>query len=133
MFSQADPKQRTLVIGLIILGILFTVFFGMRVAHAYKKFNGHRPPPHGKVETEVELIRSWMTIPFISELYHVPEKIIFDALKIPSQENREKSLRDLNHEYYPDANEFVLDTVRKTILAHQPPSPPDASPAPAVP
>jgi len=124
MFAQATPKQRALVIGLIILGILFTAFFGMRVFHAFKKFDGHRPPPHGKVETDVELIRDWMTVSFIARTYRVPEPIIYDALKIPPQGNHDKSLKDLNHNYYPNANGFVLDTVKTTIVAHQPPTPP---------
>ena len=129
MLSKTNPKQRALVIGLITLGILFTIFYGIRAFHAYKKINGYRPPPSVKVETDVELIRGWMTIPFISEQYRVPEQIIFDALKIPSQENRDKSLRELNREYYPDASEFFLDTIKATILAHQPPPPPDSAPA----
>jgi hypothetical protein len=133
MFSKANLKQRALVIGLIILGILFSIFFGMRAFHSYKKFNGHHPPPPGKVETDVELIRSWMTIPFISELYRVPQPVIFDALKIPQQGNQEKSLKDLNHDFYPDADGFVLDKVKTTILANPPPPTPDPIPPPATP
>jgi hypothetical protein len=126
MFSKAPPKQRILVIGLIILGILFTIFFGMRAFRAFRKFNGHRPPPQGKMETDVDLIRDWMTISFISRTYRVPEKDFFDALNITPLGSHDKSLKDLNHDYYPDKDGFVLDTVKATILAHQPPSPPDA-------
>ena len=121
MSSKAHPQQRTLVIGLIVIGILFTAFFGMRALHAFKRFNGHRPPPPGKVETDVELIRDWMTIPFISRMYHVPDEIIFEALKIPPNDNRDKSLMELDQEYYPDTGGFVMDLVKATILAHQPP------------
>jgi len=123
MFSQANPKQRALVIGLIVLGILFTIFFGMRAFHAYKKFGGHRPPPPGKVETDVELVRDWMPIPFISRMYRVPEKNIFDALKIPPLGNHNKSLKDLNRKYYPNQDGFVLSTVKATLLAFQQPTP----------
>jgi hypothetical protein len=119
MFSHATPKQRALVIGLIILGILFTIFFGMRAFHAYKKFSGHRPPPHGKVETDVELIRDWMTISFISKTYRVPEKEIFDALKVSPLGSRDKSLKELNNDYYPDKDGFVMDTVKAAVLAFQ--------------
>jgi hypothetical protein len=128
MLSKTNPKQRTLVIGLIILGLLFTFFFGMRVFHAFKKFDGHRPPPHGKVETDVELIREWMTVSFISKMYRVPEKDIFDALKISPLGSHDKSLKDLNNDYYPDKDEYVLDTVKATLLAHQPPPSPDSAP-----
>ena len=129
MLAQKNPKQRAVVIGLIVLGILFTVFFGMRAFHAYKKFNGHKPPPHGKVETDVGLIRDWMTVSFISKTYRVPEKDIFDALNVSPLGSHNKSLKELNNDYYPDKDGFVMDTVKATILAHQPPPQPGATPA----
>jgi len=138
MFSKANPKQRALVIGLIILGILFTIFFGIRAVHAYKKFNGHRPPPPGKVETDVELIREWMTVSFISKMYRVPEKEIFDALNISPLGTQDKSLKDLNNDYYPDKDGFVMETVQATITAinaSRPPLPesePTAVPTPTA-
>ena len=129
MFAQSTPKQRALVIGLIILGILFTAFFGMRVFHAFKKFDGHRPPPHGKVETDVELIRDWMTVSFISKMYRVPEREIFDALNVSPLGSHDKSLKALNDDYYPDKDGFVMDTVKATIHAFQAshPLPPGAA------
>ena len=130
--SKTHLQQRALVIGLIIVGILFTAFFGMRVFHAFRKFDGHRPPPHGKVETDVELIRDWMTVPFISHMYHVPDEIIFEELKVPPKENRDKSLKILNDEYFPNQDGHVLDLVKKTILEHQPPTPPASSNTPTA-
>jgi hypothetical protein len=124
MSAKVSKKQRALAIGLIALGVLFAAFFGMRAFHAFKKFDGHRPPPggRGKVETDVELIRPWMTVPFIAELYRVPETALFLALQIPPiEENREKSLKELNREYYPDAEGFVLKTVKARVKELQPP------------
>ena len=132
MSSKTTPKQRALVIGLILLGTLFTIFFGMRALHTFKKFNGHRPPPPGIVETDVELIRDWMTVSFVSRMYRVPEKDLFDAIGIPPFSNHDKSLKDINHDYYPNADGYVLDMVKATILAHQPPPTPDSAPS-AVP
>ena len=132
MPSKANPKQQALVIALIIFGILFTAFFGMRALYALKKFSEHRPPPSGEVETDVELIRDWMTISFISKTYYVPEKVIFDALNISPLGNHDKSLKVLNQDYYPGADGFVLDMVKATILAHQT-KPTPASAPPAVP
>jgi hypothetical protein len=132
-WSGRIKKQRALVIGLIILGILFTIFFGMRAFHAFKKFDGHGgPPPHGKVETDVELIRDWMTVPFISRMYQVPPEVIFDVLKISPQKDHKKSLKVLNEEYYPDKNGYVLSLVKETILSNQPPPNPYASRTPTA-
>ena len=125
MPQKKRPGQRAVMAGLIIIGILFTAFFGMRAVHAFRKFNGHRPPPPGNVETDVELIRDWMTISFISKTYYVPEKIIFDALDILPLSNHDKSLKVLNKEYYPEKSGYVLSLVKKTILTNQPPLKPD--------
>ena len=132
MLSKANPKQRALVIGLIILGILFTIFFGVRAFHAFKKFGGHRLPPPGKVETDVELIRDWMTVSFISKMYRVPEKEIFDALNVSPLGSHDKSLKDLNDDNYPDKDGFVMETVKATILAFQASHPPPDSAPTAV-
>jgi hypothetical protein len=133
MLLKTNPKQRALVIGLIVLGILFTIFFGMRAFHAFRKFDGHGPPPRGKVETDVELIRDWMTVSFISKMYRVPERDIFDALNISPLGSHDKSLKDLNDDYYPDKDGFVMDTVKTVILAFQASHPPHDSAPEIVP
>ena len=121
MLSKTNPKQRAVMIGLLTLGLLFTAFFGMRAFRALKKFDGHGPPPHEKVETDVELIRDWMTLSFISKTYHVPERELYDAIGVIPLGSHEKSLKQLNEDYYPDKDGFVMDTVKATITAHQPP------------
>jgi hypothetical protein len=57
----------------------------------------------------------------------VPEKDIFDALQITPLGNHEKSLKDLNHEYYPDSDGFVLETVKAAVTKLQPPPTPDSA------
>lgn len=128
---QGISKQRILFIALSILGVMLILFFGLRVLHAFKKFDGHRPPPLAKeLETDVEDIEDWMTIPFISHSYGVPPELLFDALNIDPKETHKKSLRQINDEYYPDEEGYVLIMVKAVILSNQPPSPPTAPPAP---
>lgn len=141
MNATGNPKQRTLVIGLILIGLIVVVIFGWRTARAFREFRGHRPPPPfapeaQEIETDVSLIRDWMTIPFISKMYLVPPHALFKALDIPEHKNKEKSLKQLNEEYYPEAEGFVLETVKATILAmlaNQPQQTPTAPATPAVP
>jgi hypothetical protein len=120
METPGNPKQRNFVTGLIILGLLFVIFFGLRTARAFRQFRDHRPPPPfatQQIETDVDLIRDWMTIPFISKMYHVKPHLLFETLEIPEQENREKSLRQLNDEYYPQEEGVVLEKIKATVQA----------------
>jgi len=106
------------------------LFFGLRAVRVFKKFDGHRPPRMAEeLLTNVEDIKGWMTIPFISYNYGVPPEILFNALGVNPKENHKKSLDQLNAEFYPDADGYVLATIKATILANQPPptmsAPPD--------
>lgn len=135
MADKPKTKPTALVIGLTIFGCLLVLFFGMRTFRAFKKFNGPpQPPPFAEeLETNVELIEDWMTVPFISHTYGVPPETLMGALNIPMEGNHKKSLKELNEEYYPASAGFVLETVKATILAHQTPPEPNAPIAPDAP
>ena len=139
MDRPGNPKQRNVVTALIILGLLLVIFFGLRMALAFRQVREHRPPPPfatKPIETDVNLIRDWMTIPFISKMYHVRPHLLFEALEIPEQENREKSLRQLNEEYYPQAEGVVLEKVKAALqaaIADRPAQSPASPDTPVVP
>ena len=136
---MSPAKQRLLLVGMIIIGFAFVAFFGIRFFHAFQAFNGHRPPhfpPPGSqsAETDVSLIRDWMTIGYISNAYRLPHKLLYEALNIPPNGNERKSLKQLNDEYYPMEPGIVLAKVKATMLAIQPPVVPTAmSPNTAMP
>lgn len=137
---MTPARQRALVTGLIVLGVLIVGFFGLRTLRAFREFRGHRPHPpfapeaNQPAQTDVELIRDWMTISFVSHSYRTPPKMLYEALNIPPKGNEEKSLKQLNEEYYPDKPEYVLETIKATILASLPPTaiPPATAIAPAT-
>lgn len=91
------------------------------------------PSPTGEVETDVEQIRDWMTIPFISRMYGVPEKILFDAIGISPEGNHKKSIEELDEEYFPEADGYIIERVKAAILAHQSPPMPAAPLTPVPP
>ena len=132
MDNSMNPRQRNFVVGLmIIIGLIIIVFFGLRTARAFRQFHGHRPPPpfaSQPVETDVDLIRDWMTIPFISNMYHIRPHVMFEALDIPEQGNREKSLKQLNDEYFPDEQGIVLEKIKAAVLAEIAERPQEPSP-----
>jgi len=124
---MTPTKQRALMTILIGLGIIFVGIFGLRTAHAFRKFREHRPPAApfemGQSATDVELIRDWMTVPFIGRMYHIPPPILFEALGITrNKANEEKSLKQLNEEYFPNQPGVVLDLVKATVQANLLPS-----------
>lgn len=134
---MTPARQRLLIFGLITLGLILAGFFGLRAFHAFRKLEGRRPPPlppsaAEQAETDVELIREWMTIPFIAKTYHVPPPVLFKALEISPNGNGEKSLKELNDEYFPDAPGRVLELIKDAVRASQPPTAP-APPDPASP
>jgi len=129
-------KQRILIVCLIGLGVLFVGFFGLRAFHAVRRFDKppHPPFPPSKaepVETDVSLIRDWMTMGYISHTYHVPSRLLYEALSIkPNAKDEEKSLKELNDEYFPNNPDFVIEIVKATVQANLPP--PTAISAPTV-
>jgi len=123
MNNPTNPRQRNFVVGLIIIGLMIIGFFGLRTFRAFRQFHGHRPPPpfEGQhIETDVNLIRDWMTIPFIARMYHVPERLLFDVLEISEHGNQEKSLKQLNEEYFPQEEGTLLEKIKATVLANEP-------------
>lgn len=120
------PRQKLLILGLILIGLFFVSFFGLRFFHAFREFRGHRPPPFPQAgeppaQTDVELIREWMTIGFLSHTYQTPPDLLYRALGIRPNGNERKSLKQLNDEYFPDNPGFVLQTVKAIIQTYQPP------------
>jgi len=133
MNNSMNTRQRNFVVGLIVIGLMIVGFFGLRTVRAFRQFHGHRPPPPfsgEKAETNVDLIRDWMTLQYISITYRLPPELLYETLKIPPKGNERKSLKELNDEYYPQAPGTVLELVKATILASQPPPtavPPDTA------
>ena len=119
-------RHHTLVTIIIIVGSLIVGFFGLRAFRTFNEVREYQPPPpfapeSAQIETNVELIRDWMTISYISRTYDVPPKILFDALGISPRGNEEKSLAQLNEKYSPKTPGIIVEVVKAAILANQPP------------
>ena len=129
-------RLRLLVLGLIAIGLITVTLFGTRALEAFREFRGNRPIPADVfMETQpekadVELIRDWMTIPFIAKMYHIPPSVLFQALEIPRRGNDEKSLTQLNSEFFPEAPGIVEIKIKETVLENFPRDLPPNPPAP---
>jgi hypothetical protein len=122
--------NRKFWVGLFLgFGLALVLLFGLRLAHELRRAG--LPPAQQPLaaSTDASLIRGWMTIPYIAHTYGVPDKVLFDTLNIPEKENRRKSLLELNNEYFPEQEGFVMTRIQEAILAFQgqvplPPLPP---------
>ena len=117
---MTPSRQRALITGLIIIGVVIVGFFGWRTFHAFREFRGHHPSPFSPEgaafpETDVELIRDWMTIGFLSHTYRTPPDLLYKVLGIRPNGNEHKSLKQLNDEYFPEQPGYVLKTVKAEI------------------
>jgi len=136
---MSSKVQRTLIMGLVFLGVLIVGFFGWRALFALREFRRHGGPPpplaeaFEKRETDVELIRDWMTVPYISMTYQVHPRKLFDALGISPRGNEEKSLLQLNEEFFPEQPGIVIELVKAVVQAEQANQLPDAPAPPAPP
>ena len=129
-------RLRVLIFTLIFVGIVIAGLFGWRALHAFREFRGHRPPPafsadSQQVESDVELIRDWMTIPFIARMYQVPRPVLYKALDISPQGNQDKSLEQLNEEYFPEAPGIVETKIKAALLENIQPTVPTPLTLPA--
>lgn len=121
--------QRTLVLLLVLAGALIVVLSGARTLRAFRDFRERGPLPApvevaDPAQPDVERIRSWMTVPFIARMYRVPASVLFEALEISPRGNEEKSLTQLNEQYFPGVPGFVEAKIKVTVLENLPPPTP---------
>lgn len=62
---------------LFFIALALTVFFAIQTARAIIGFqHSHQAAQSGNVQT----IRSWMTLPYIARVYHVPESYLLESV-----------------------------------------------------
>lgn len=126
MALRAIPRpaaQRlALTIALVLVGLGLVGFFGARAYHAYERFQ--HPAPAGSLD-DVADIRGWMTIPYIAQVYGVPEDALFNALAIPPAGNERLSVKQLVAKYGRDP-QATRQLLQQTLLRARP----AATPAP---
>jgi hypothetical protein len=98
------PLPRWVVPALIVLAVVGIVVAGSFAYRLYQRRGRPPPPPR---QTEVALIASWMTVPYIARGYRVPPDEIFRGLGIPPQGNERKSLNELGSAYGRSPGELV--------------------------
>jgi hypothetical protein len=84
-------KKRILTIVLIFAGSAIILFFGLGAIRAFRHMDGRGPfngKPPAANQTDVTLIRDWMTVPYVAKMYDVPQGAIFKNLEIPEDNKK---------------------------------------------
>ncbi len=115
------------VVILILAGFALTAFYGVRLLRSYRQLH-HTPLQPGV--TDVNLVRTWMTIPYIARAYRVPEDVLWQGLGIPREGNHYKSLRMLDRTYAEGRPGVILNRVKELIHQYQIQHPAPATPTP---
>jgi len=85
-------QDRSIYLALIGVGVILTLFFGLRVLHMAPNLRGLRPgpPPVGAAAIE-----EWMTVPHVAHLTHVPEGHLWQQVGLSPLGNRRHSLEQI--------------------------------------
>ncbi len=117
--------RRSWLIAAVSIGLILVVVFGGRAAWRLgRRLTGPPPPPR---QTDVSQIADWMSVPYVSRAFRVPEPELYRALGVEPEGRRMRPLRDIARETGRPADEMV-QTVRETVstwqAAHPRPPPP---------
>lgn len=98
---------------LLMLSLLFALFAARATVGAFQNFQQERQ------QGDVQTIRSWMTLPYISHVYQVPESYLYDALRLSNvHPSRRATLQELAiHLHSPVGT--VIHTVQGSILLYR--------------
>jgi hypothetical protein len=85
-------NPRFYLILFLILGLILAGFFALRAFHGFQHMRSNK---FGGGESNVELIRGWMTVDYITKMYHVPPDVVLSPLNLPVEGNEKRSLESL--------------------------------------
>ncbi len=120
--------QEILIVLAVVAGLALTAVFSFRLYRSIVTMHHNRLGPG---TTDVSLIQGWMTIPYISRAYRIPEETLWQDLAIPARGNRIKNLYLLDRDYAGGKTGIILNRVKTIVSAYQaqpPPTPPPPIP-----
>ena len=121
------PRLSRWIWVLLAFGFVLTMLFGFRLMRSFGRVRTFRHQP-GVIN--VDGIRPWMTVPFLSRAFNIPKDYLYQQVKVPASGSDQKSLGELNREYFPGQPEVVLQAIKEGILLYQQTPLPQMSPAP---
>jgi hypothetical protein len=98
---------------LLVFSLLFALFAARATVGAFQSFQQERQ------QGDVQTIHPWMTIPYISHVYQVPENYLYDALHLSNaRPSRHTTLQELAIRVHRPVG-TVIHTVQASILLYR--------------
>ena len=112
MQNSTTNKNSKYLIFLILVGLMLVLFFGFRMTKSFLQIRLTGLKPNTQ---DAELVKGWMTIPYIAKMYRVPPEVFYQQLNIPEEENDKRSLAEINQKLFLGQQGFVLEQVKEII------------------
>jgi hypothetical protein len=112
MQNSTTNKNSKYLIILILIGIVLVLFFGFRMTKSFLQIRLTGLKPNTQ---DAELIKGWMTIPYIAKMYGVPPEVIYQQLNINEEENDKRSLAEINQKLFSGQQGYVIAQVKEII------------------
>jgi hypothetical protein len=111
-FKLSFISRKVILVILLILGLILAGFFAARAFHGFQRV---RAMKFGGGETNVELIRGWMTVNYITKMYHVPPDVVLSPLNLSEAGNGNRSISSLIRSTGTTDPDGMLDKVKASI------------------
>jgi hypothetical protein len=103
----AQPRRQTLVLILgLCLAMAATFFFGYRAGRTARH-----------VRSQNEPIRAWMSVPFIAHTHHIPEEVLFRAIRVSPNHRDHRPIRDIARTERVPVTQLIRDLQTAVDLA----------------
>jgi len=105
-------RKQWFAIAVLAVVLLITSLFAVRTVRRAVYWRLHRD----------EVIRPWMSVPYVAHSYRVPPHVLYEAIGIPLQSHDRRPIRDIAREQNRSVEE-VIATLQNAIArerAHNP-------------
>jgi hypothetical protein len=97
---------------LLCIALASVIFAAASTVRAYQHFTQN----HQQIATgDTSTVSSWMTLPYIAHVYHIPESCLFQSLHIPAPISKKYATLRFIADYVHRPLDAVMHDVRITI------------------